>query len=185
MSKKLVSQEAIDAYMERFQSMVKHKFTEKGDELFIAKLVAESEQVNNLHVRATVNEFEIDCDEPEDLGGSHKAPNPMQLLLASLANCLEISALLYFSYANLKVEAVKVKIEATYDKRYVLTDKNAPLPGFYNINYTWYVSTGEKLSIIEKILKKVEENCPVKGTLTRSHDFKMNIELFNNQNLKD
>ena len=46
MSKKLVSQEAIDAYMERFQSMVKHKFTEMGDELFIAKLGVYSKFVN-------------------------------------------------------------------------------------------------------------------------------------------
>ncbi len=175
MSKKLVSQEAINAYMERFQSMVKHKFTEKGDELFIASLVAESEQVNNLHVRAKVNEFEIDCDEPKELGGSNKAPNPMQSLLASLANCLEISALVYFSYTNLKVDSVKVKVEATYDKRYVLTDKNAPLPGFYNIKSIWHVDTNEPREKIENVLKKVEENCPVKGTFSRSHDF--NTEL--------
>ena len=55
MSKKLVSQEAIDAYMERFQSMVKHKFTKKGDELFIAKLVAESEQIYNLGISININ----------------------------------------------------------------------------------------------------------------------------------
>ena len=55
MSKKLVSQEAIDTYMERFQSMVKHKFTEKGDELFIAKLVAESEQIYNLGISININ----------------------------------------------------------------------------------------------------------------------------------
>lgn len=177
MSKKLISQEAVDAYMERFQSMIKHKFSEKSDELFIVNLTAESEQVNNLHVKAKVDEFEISCDEPGELGGSNKAPNPMQLLLASLANCLEISALVYFSYTNLKVESVKVKIKAAYDKRYVLTDKNAPLSGFYNINSTWYVKTKEPGDKIENVLKKVEENCPVKGTFSRSHDFKMDFVI--------
>ncbi|MFX1451662.1 MAG: OsmC family protein [Promethearchaeota archaeon] len=173
----MVSQESIDAYMKRFQSMTKYKFTEKGDELFIAKLSAESEQINNLHVKAKVNEFEIKCDEPEELRGSNKAPSPMELFLASLANCLEISALAYFSFSGLHIDSVKVKVTSSFDKRFILTDKEAPLPGFNNFNYKWYIKTEEDIHKVEKVLKKVEENCPVKGTLGHSHNFIMKIEL--------
>ena len=177
MSKPLVSNESIVAYNKRLQSMIQHKFTEKGDELFITTLIAEAEQVDNLHVKTKIGEFEIENDAPEALGGSNAAPSPMPMLLASLANCLEITALLYFSFLKVNVDSIKLRVEATYDKRCVLPDKEAPLPGFYNINYVWYIESKEKLRRIENVFKKVEKFCPVKGTFTRNHDFKQKIVL--------
>ena len=177
MSKPIVSNESIVAYNKRLQSMLQHKFTKKGDELFITTLVAEAEQVDNLHVKTKIGEFEIENDEPEILGGSNAAPTPMQMLLATLANCLEITALLYFSFLKVNVDSIKVRVEATFDKRCVLSDKEAPLPGFYDINYVWYIESKEKLRRIEHVLENVEKFCPVKGTLTRNHDFKHKIVL--------
>ena len=176
--KKLLTNESIDAYMERFNTMLKYRFTEKGDELFIEKMVAESEQVNNLHVRTKIKDLVIENDEPEELGGTNIAPRPMETLLASLANCLEISALLYFSFSNLKIKSVKVRVEASFDKRAVLIVKEAPLPGFYDFNYTWYIDSEENIKSIKNVLKKVERNCPVKGTMSRSSEFTENIILF-------
>ena len=60
MSKPIVSNESIVAYTKRLQSMIQHKFIKKGDELFIATLVAEAEQVDNLHVKTKIGEFEIE-----------------------------------------------------------------------------------------------------------------------------
>lgn len=177
MSKPIISNESIVAYNKRFQSMMKHKFTKKGDELFITSLVAEAEQINNLHVKSKIGEFKIENDAPEALGGSNAAPAPMQMLLATFANCLEITALLYFSFLKVNVDSIKLRVEATYDKRCVLPDKEAPIPGFYNINYVWYIESKEKLRKIEEVLEKVDKFCPVKGTLTRNHDFKQKIVL--------
>lgn len=177
MSKKLVSQNVIDAYQRRFQSMKEHNFTKEGDELFITKLVVESEQLSNLHVRATIDKFAFDNDEPKELGGTNLAPNPMQSLLAAFANCLEISGMLYLSFSNVKVKSLKVKVEATYDKRSALVVKEAPLPGFYEFSYTWYVDTDEPLSKVKRVLKKVERNCQVRGTLARIPQFSEDIVL--------
>jgi len=174
---KLLTQKTIEAYTKRFKSMMDLKFSEEGDLKYIEEVVAEAEQIDNLHVRTTINDVTIDNDEPESLGGSNKAPRPMDTLLASLANCLEISALLYFSFSNLKVDSVKVQVKATFDKRAVLLIKGAPLPGFYNINYKWIIKTNENLKKVEEVLKKVEQNCPVKGTFSRSHDFPQEIVL--------
>ena len=78
--------------------MQKHVSTEKGDDLFIVNWVAISEQVNNLHVRAKVSEFEVDNDGPSELGGNNKGPCPLECLLATIANCLEQTPLLYFTF---------------------------------------------------------------------------------------
>ena len=176
-TKKLLSEEIITAYMNHLQSMNEHKFTKKGDELFITKLIAETEQVNNLHVRTKIGEFILENDEPKDLGGSNTASTPMQMLLATLAKCLEITALLFFSFSNYKIDSIKVKVEASFDKRSILPYKKAPLPGFYDISYTWYIETEERLKKIERVLEKVEKLCPVKGTFSRVHVFKQDVEL--------
>ncbi|MFX1370642.1 MAG: OsmC family protein [Promethearchaeota archaeon] len=179
MNKKLVSDDSLKAYEIRSKKMNKEKDTAKGDELFIVKMAAISEQINNLHVKAKVNDYEIECDGPKDLGGSGKIPGPMPMLLASFANCLEITALLYLSYMNIKVDSIKVKVEAEYDQRSALKPKKEPFPGFFNLTITWNLKTEENFKKIERILNKVEEVCPVKGTISKIHIIHQKIELNN------
>lgn len=180
MSKKLITDESRTAYLNRFKKMQVLGFSEKGDELFISKLVAESEQIDNLHVKAKINNLEIENDAPEDLGGKSGAPPPMQSLLATYANCLEITALLYFSFSNMKANSIKVRVEATLDKRSALLSKEAPLPGFYNITHIWYIDSNERVKKIKKVLERIERICPVGGTFLRSHKFSHNIVLNSN-----
>ena len=183
-NKKLLTNETIDAYLNRFKNMQKYKFSEKGDELYISKMVAVSEQINNMHVRAKIGELEIDNDGPKELGGTNKGPSPMQSLLASLANCMEITALLYFSFKNLKVNMVKLKVEAFLDKRSALEPKKAPFPGFYDINYIWFIDSEEDLKKIERVLKTVEDICPVKGTFKETHFLSQKIIFIGKENGK-
>jgi uncharacterized OsmC-like protein len=177
MRKQLVSEESLEAYKDRFENMLKHRDTTEGDKLFISKVTAISEQIENLHVKAIVGNFIIENDGPKDLGGSGTIPGPMSMLLASIANCLEITALLYLSGSNVKVNSISVQVEAMFDKRSSLNPKIEPFPGFFNIKYAWYIETDENLKKIDQILRKVEEICPVKGTLNQDHKFPREIHL--------
>jgi len=174
---KLVSNETLKAYMDRNEKMNKHQDTDEGDRLFISKVTAVSEQIDNLHVKATVGNFVIENDGPKDLGGSGSVPGPMQMFLASLANCLEITALLYLSFSKVEVKSINVKVEATYDKRSAFDPKKEPFPGFYDIKYIWYIETEENLIKVDRILKKAEDICPVKGTCNKYHEFPRKIQL--------
>ncbi len=174
MRKKLVSDETLKAYKDRFEIMQKHRDTNEGDRLFLSKVTAVSEQIENMHVKAKIGNFEIENDGPKQLGGTSKVPSPMPMFLAIIANCLEITALLYLSFSNLKVISIKVKVDGTHDKRSALDPKKEPFPGFYDIHYTWIIDSDENHKKIERALKKVDEACPVKGTLrsqTFTHEF--------------
>lgn len=173
----LISDITLKAYKERYEKMIKHQETDEGDELFISKVTAVSEQVENMHVKARVGGFEIESDGPKDLKGSGDIPGPMQLLLASLANCLEITALLYLSIFNVDVNSVKVEVEAKYDKRSSINPNREPFPGYFDIRYIWYIETDENIKKIDEILKKVEKVCPVKGTYGRQHEFLRDVKL--------
>jgi uncharacterized OsmC-like protein len=175
--KNLISQQSIKKYLERFERIKKLGYTEEGDAAFIQEMVATSEQIDNLCVKASIGEYELYCDEPENLGGTAKAPNPMQTLLGAFANCLEISAMLYFCFMNLDVRSVNVKVMAKYDKRSVFLRKKDCLPGFYDITYTWYIDTNENKNKIERALDAIAESCPVKWTLKKDHKFSQKIIL--------
>ena len=174
---KLVNQETVKAYSERFKKMMAIKFSPEGDKLFIEKLVAKSSQIDNLRVKTQVNGFVMECDEPKELGGTNLAPRPIDLLLASLANCLEISALLYFSFSTLKVDSVKVTIETEIDKRAILNHKDAPLPGFHYFKIIWDINSNENEKQVKKIIDKVEKFCPISGTLSRAQNFQWIINI--------
>ncbi len=171
MSEKLINKNIIGTYTKRLENMNKYKFTEKGDALYITTLVAETRQLQDLHVITDIGDLSFDCDAPEDLGGSGTIATAMKLFLASFANCLEITGLLYFSFSHLKINSLNVSVEATHDKRAALNIKGAPLPGFYKYKITWYVDSEERLSKIQQVLKKVEQACPVRGSLEHPKEF--------------
>lgn len=177
MRNKLVSDETLKGYNDRFEKMIKNHNTDEGNRLFISKVTAVPEQIDNLHVKSSVGNYVIENDGPKDLGGFGDVPGPMQMLLGSLANCLEITALLYLGLSNVKVDSIIVKVEAMYDKRSSLNPKKKPFPGFYDIKYVWEIETDENLKKVDQILKRVEEVCPVKGTLNRHHEFPREIQL--------
>ena len=151
MRNKLVSDETLEAYKARYEKMQKQLDTDEGDRLFVSKVTAVSEQIDNIHVKASVGDYVIENDGPKDLGGSDNIPGPMQMLLASLANCLEITALLYLSSSNVKVNSIKVEVEAIYDKRSSINPKKEPFPGYYDIKYICSPSSFKKC---EKANKK-------------------------------
>ena len=50
-----------------------------------------SQQVENLRSEARICQFSLTVDEPPTLGGSDAGPNPVELILAGLATCQEIT----------------------------------------------------------------------------------------------
>ena len=94
-----------------------------------------------------------------------------------MANCLELTAMMFFSFMRLNVSNVKVKVKAKYDKRSTMLKKENAMPGLYDIRYKWYIDTIESKKRIEKALRKVQEACPVKWTLQKENNFTQDIVL--------
>lgn len=51
-------------------------------------------------------------DEPETLGGTDKAPNPVEYLIGAAGSCFAITFEVMASQAGIQLESVKVEIEA-------------------------------------------------------------------------
>lgn len=70
-----------------------------------------------LHRQVKIREFVVDIDEPQNLGGTNTGPNPVEIALASLATCQEISYHLHAAALGIPLKEVSVTLEGTLDLR--------------------------------------------------------------------
>lgn len=52
---------------------------------------AETEKKQGFECEVNIRNFSITIDEPEQLGGTNKGPNPVETLLGSLGGCLDFT----------------------------------------------------------------------------------------------
>ncbi len=64
-----------------------------------------------------VREHRIKADEPRDLGGDDAAPNPQELLAASLASCTAITVEMYAKRKGWDIGDIEVEAEYTPAER--------------------------------------------------------------------
>ena len=62
-----------------------------------------------------VRDHRLRADEPHESGGDDEAPNPQELLAASLASCTAVTMEIYAERKGWDVGSVEVDVDATYD----------------------------------------------------------------------
>ena len=77
----------------------------------IATFSADSRQVEGLRSETKIRQFSLTVDEPPTLGGTDAGPNPVELVLAALATCQEITYRAYATALGIPLESVSVKLE--------------------------------------------------------------------------
>jgi uncharacterized OsmC-like protein len=108
-----------------------------------------------------VRDFSFLSDEPADLGGTDRGPNPVEYVLGAFAACQEIVIKAYATVLGIELASVQVDVEGDLDLHGFLnlTDERA---GFTGVRYKTIIETNE--TDPEK-LKQLEEfsvrRCPV------------------------
>ena len=105
------------------------------------------------------------ADEPPEVGGADKGPNPYELLLGSLAACTCITLALYCRHKGLALEAVRT----TYDFGRVhakdCEDCDDSAKGFIDKIESQILISGDFDAAQQKRLAEVAQRCPVHKTL--------------------
>ncbi|MEX0944888.1 MAG: OsmC family protein [Balneolaceae bacterium] len=105
--------------------------------------------------------FNYISDEPAELGGTDKGPNPVEYVLGAFAACQEIVIKAYATVLEIDLKEVKVEVDGNLDLHGFLnlTEERA---GFKSVSYKTTIVTNEKNTGKLKLLEELSvTRCPV------------------------
>ena len=128
---------------------------------------SDTQLIEGVKCQARVRQFSFNIDEPEVLGGTDSAPNPVELVLAALGTCQEILYSAYASVYNIQLDSVKVKVKVDLNLNGLFGLDENVAAGFQNISYETEIKSSSDINDVQKLIENVEKHCPVLDTLTR------------------
>ncbi len=130
---------------------------------------AETQLVERVQCRGKVRDFpELTIDEPEALGGTNSAMNPVELVLIALGACQEIMYAAYAAVAGIQIDQVSVNVKGFLDVQGLFGLNPDVPPGFQSIEFQTSIASPESSEKIQGLVEMVESHCPVLDTLVRS-----------------
>ncbi|WP_367567976.1 OsmC family protein [Lacrimispora sp.] len=115
---------------------------------------------DGLQVETNSRGFKILLDEPEDLGGTDAAMNPVEALLCALGACQTIVASAFAAAHDVVFEEFHVELEGDLDPDGFMGLADVR-NGFQEIRFVMHFKTNEPKEKIEKFAEFIEQTCPV------------------------
>jgi putative redox protein len=103
----------------------------------------------------------ITADEPEGLGGTDSAADPVELLLAALTSCVSIGIATQAAKRGIHLEDFEIEVGGDLDLRGYFGLDSDIRPGYTGIQYTVKVKSDADRAVIEDILRTAERTSPM------------------------
>ncbi len=134
----------------------------------LASFTVESRQAEGLRSEVALRDFRLTVDEPEALGGTDQGPNPVELVLAALATCQEITYRLYADHLGIPLDGVSVTLTGDLDLRGFFAVDEAVRPGFQAIRGEVKLESTAGPEQLARLKEAVDRHCPVLDILGRA-----------------
>ena len=130
----------------------------------------------------TLREHKLVVDEPKSFGGKDEGPSPVELILAALATCQEITYKAFATAAGINIESVSVKLKGELDLQGFLALNKNTRPGFQSISGTVDIKSSAE---IDKLIDTVNTHCPVLDILSKGVPIKLFQKVSSSSNNKE
>jgi uncharacterized OsmC-like protein len=149
--------------------------TDPGRAVVRVKTEARLEEGTQVTVQA--GRHTLTVDEPPSVGGTGAGPNPVQLVLATLASCQAITYRYWAELLGIRLDAVTVRVEGDLDVRGVLgLDPDAPA-GPTAVRCIVTVEGPEEAARYEELRRSVDTHCPVLDVFTMPLAVERSLEI--------
>ncbi len=138
------------------------------------KIKADSASAAKTIVKA--RNFEIIVDEPESLGGSNAAPNPVEYVLAAFAGCLNVMGHLVAKEMGFELRSLKIDISGTLNPAKLFGQSFDDRAGYKSISVKLTPDCDADEATLEEWIHAVENRCPVSDNLQNTTPVKVEIE---------
>lgn len=114
---------------------------------------------------ADVRGFKVQMDEPQELGGSNKAMNPVELLLSALGGCMCICAASFARANRVELKDFRVDLEGDLDPDGFMGKNKNVRTGFQKIRAVMHIRTSSPKENVDRFVQMIKTVCPVSDTL--------------------
>ncbi len=119
--------------------------------------------------------FEIIVDEPESLGGTDVAPNPVEYVLAAFAGCLNVMGHLVAGEMGFELRSLKIDLEGNLNPAKLFGKSEEERAGYKEIVVKLTADCDADDETLEKWLHGVESRCPVSDNLQNLTPVKVEV----------
>ena len=119
----------------------------------------------------------LTVDEPVSVGGTGAGPNPVQLVLASLASCQAITYRYWAELLGIRLDAVTVRVEGDLDMRGFLGFDPDASAGATAVRCTVTVEGPEEPERYEELRRNVDAHCPVLDVFSQPVAVERHLEI--------
>jgi uncharacterized OsmC-like protein len=116
---------------------------------------------NGFRSDVAVRQHRLIVDEPKALGGSDAGPNPVELILAALGSCQEITYRAFASALGIELRKVSVEVEGDIDFRGFFALDDTVRPGFQEIRAVVRIEADAPETELARLRDVVNAHCPV------------------------
>jgi len=118
-----------------------------------------------LTVEARARNFTLFIDEPPNLGGQDKGPNPVEYELMALGGCVIIVGQVVAKEMGIKIDSCKIKLSGNLNPARFMGQPTPDRAGFKSINLEMEVKSDAPKEKLEEWVKTIEQRCPVGDNL--------------------
>ncbi len=119
-------------------------------------------------VEGKIRNHRVILDEPADLGGDDKGPNPVEMVLLAQAGCILMVGRVVAMEMGIDLEEVSVDVMGELNPEKFMGKETTDRAGFSKIEITVHVKSSADRETLQKWLETVEERCPVKDNLVNN-----------------
>jgi uncharacterized OsmC-like protein len=121
----------------------------------------ETSWLNGAHSKTKIRDFSLEADEPQGLLGSDKAPNAVELVLASIGSCLTVGFAYNAAAMGIDIRSLDIDIKGNLDLRGFLGLSDTIRPGYQKITATCRVDCDAPREKLEELCNYVRRTSPV------------------------
>jgi putative redox protein len=125
----------------------------------------------------SIRQHKVAADEPAALGGADSGPNPVELVLAALGSCQEITYRAYATALGIPLDSVSVELAGDIDLRGFFAVDDSVRPGFQNIRGTVNIESSASEAELQKLRAVVDAHCPVLDILTNKVPVSLSLSI--------
>ncbi|ACY16028.1 OsmC family protein [Haliangium ochraceum] len=139
------------------------------------RFTSDSHQVEGVRSTVRLRNFELVVDEPPALSGTDQGPNPVELILAALGTCQEITYRFYADKMDIPLHGVAVTVKGSLDLRGFFAVDDEVRPGYKEIEAEVRIDSPASAEDIARLVEEVERHCPVLDCLSRGVPVKSKV----------